>query len=227
MENVEHVTYRISGTPEAQAEFWAAFARSQSKFRAVKRTHKGQAGNQTFYYAPMEVILDACLPALNGEGLALMQPMSRHGEWHHITTILAGHGALLESEYRFVFEGSGTKADGTVRRIQQVVQDLGAMLTYVRRYAVKGVLMVESDQDPDDAGEPPPRRQERRAEAPDELVAEAKELAAKLKSTGLSYHDVLAKHFGLSLQQVKDNGGWTKEQYALGNELVKTLLAGK
>jgi hypothetical protein len=91
-----------------------------------------------------------------------------------VTTVVAGHGALLESRLGFKAEGN--------------IKDLGGLSTYMRRYGYRAVFLLEGDDDIDNDGEAnPPVNQQRRREPPVPQISQAQEEAMRQPARGQVY----------------------------------------
>lgn len=130
-------TFRIVGDAPP---LFAALAQAQAAFGPITKNRtvsvRSDKGAYTFDYATLDVVLDACRPALNANGLALVQPFSAAGDECEVRTLLVhSSGAYIELQYRFLKPGR--------------IQELGSVLTYVRRYSVASLLGVSSEEDDD------------------------------------------------------------------------------
>lgn len=134
--------------PEADYEergdmgpLWGAFAKAQAGFKTlVKSKHvkvvTREKGTYEFDYAPLEEVLASCVPALNAEGLALLQPYSGLNPGKVLRTMLVhSSGASLTLKVRIPPAAK--------------IQDLGSSLTYIRRYSVQCLLGVNAEDDDD------------------------------------------------------------------------------
>lgn len=128
-------------------KLFLALAKAQAGFAEIKKTktvkvQTNKGGAYQFNYAPLEVILDACVPSLNKNGLAFTQPLGRNGMDQLLHTMLTHEsGAWIRSTIRVPAidsTGEGVKA-------------LGSLLTYLRRYSAQALLGVTAEED-DDAG---------------------------------------------------------------------------
>lgn len=88
-------------------------------------------GKYQFSYAPLDVVLDALAPGLTAAGIALMQPFDGDAMY----TIIA-------------FEGSSMTIETPLPN-WTTPQELGSLLTYLRRYQIKGVFGVADSEDDD------------------------------------------------------------------------------
>lgn len=88
-------------------------------------------GKYQFSYAPLDVVLDALAPGLQASGLALLQPF----DGDVMYTIVA-------------FDGSSMTIETPLPNWTSP-QELGSLLTYLRRYQIKGVFGVADSEDDD------------------------------------------------------------------------------
>lgn len=86
-------------------------------------------GKYQFSYAPLDTVLDALQPGLVAAGLAVMQPF----DGDVMYTIVA-------------FEGSSMTVETPLPQ-WSTPQDLGSLLTYIRRYQLKGIFGVADSED--------------------------------------------------------------------------------
>lgn len=104
----------------------AALARAQSTMGRASKS----ATNPHFKkaYADLASVMDACMPALTKEGIAVTQPVRREGDDMVLYTILH-HG-----------ESGETLDDGGMPLLigKRDMQGLGSAITYARRYAQIG-----------------------------------------------------------------------------------------
>lgn len=138
------------------AALFDAFAKAQGAFQPPKRSKHVSVTTRDgrrydFDYAPLEKILEATVPALSKHGLSVLQPVSRDadGRWV-LNTVLAGHGGAIRSELRFRVPDKWNKTTGSFVRDEDP-KSLGSMITYMKRYALSGLLGISADDD-DDAG---------------------------------------------------------------------------
>lgn len=141
--DVQTSGFKIHGEP---GPIFQALAKAQGTFGEVLRTKTNPYFNSK--YADLADVLNATVPHLSANGLALLQPLSRDGDTWTLRTILShGSGAYLEA----------------VASIPAVAdwQKLGSAVTYCRRYQAGALLGVapEPDDDGNSASEAKPREQ--------------------------------------------------------------------
>lgn len=128
--------------PVAKAELMAplfkALSQAQAEFTVATASSRVAFKNVDFKFAPLPEILKAVRPALNKYGLAL----SQRDEY---ITIGTAHALVVKTN---LFHESGASYE-----IQSVpafynasdLKNLGAQITYLRRYEIKSLLGIEAD----------------------------------------------------------------------------------
>lgn len=123
-----------------------------------------QANNPHFRskYADLGNVMDACLPALNEAGIALIQPTGEDEHGRYVETILI-HGE------------SGEQLTCRVPLIvsKNDMQGYGSAVTYARRYGLMAMAGIAPEDDDGHAASKAPPKQEQRQQKPQEPDAEA------------------------------------------------------
>lgn len=124
--------------PELMAPLFEALAKAQAEFESVTATSRVTFKNVDFKFAPLSVILGAVRPALNKYGLTLTQqtkhiPFGNANGVKVVTTLLHESGVSYDIESVPVFYNVND------------IKNLGAQVTYLRRYEVKTLLGIEAD----------------------------------------------------------------------------------
>ena len=124
--------------PEVMAPLFEALAKAQAEFESVTATSRVTFKNVDFKFAPLSDILAAVRPALNKYGLTLTQqtkhiPFGNANGVKVVTTILHESGVSYDIESVPVFYNVND------------IKNLGAEVTYLRRYEVKTLLGIEAD----------------------------------------------------------------------------------
>mgnify|MGYP002726368022 CR=1 FL=1 len=124
--------------PEVMAPLFEALAKAQAEFESVTATSRVTFKNVDFKFAPLSEILGAVRPALNKYGLTLTQ-QTKHILFGNangikvVTTLLHESGVSYDIESVPVFYNVND------------IKNLGAQVTYLRRYEVKTLLGIEAD----------------------------------------------------------------------------------
>lgn len=124
--------------PEVMAPLYEALAMAQAEFSTVTATSRVTFKNVDFKFAPLSEILGAVRPALNKFGLTLTQqtkhiPFGNANGIKVVTTLLHESGVSYDIESVPVFYNVND------------IKNLGAQVTYLRRYEVKTLLGIEAD----------------------------------------------------------------------------------
>lgn len=124
--------------PEIMAPLFEALAKAQAEFGTVTATSRVTFKNVDFKFAPLSDILAAVRPALNKYGLTLTQqtkhiPFGNANGVKVVTTLLHESGVSYDIESVPVFYNVND------------IKNLGAQVTYLRRYEVKTLLGIEAD----------------------------------------------------------------------------------
>ena len=124
--------------PDLMAPLFEALAKAQAEFKSVTATSRVTFKNVDFKFAPLSEILGAVRPALNKYGLTLTQqtkhiPFGNANGIKVVTTLLHESGASYDIESVPVFYNVND------------IKNLGAQVTYLRRYEVKTLLGIEAD----------------------------------------------------------------------------------
>lgn len=124
--------------PEVMAPLFEALAKAQAEFESVTATCRVTFKNVDFKFAPLSDILAAVRPALNKYGLTLTQqtkhiPFGNANGVKVVTTLLHESGVSYDIESVPVFYNVND------------IKNLGAQVTYLRRYEVKTLLGIEAD----------------------------------------------------------------------------------
>lgn len=124
--------------PEVMAPLYEALAKAQAEFSTVTATSRVTFKNVDFKFAPLSEILGAVRPALNKFGLTLTQqtkhiPFGNANGIKVVTTLLHDSGVSYDIESVPVFYNVND------------IKNLGAQVTYLRRYEVKTLLGIEAD----------------------------------------------------------------------------------
>lgn len=124
--------------PELMAPLFEALSKAQAEFESVIATSRVTFKNVDFKFAPLSEILGAVRPALNKYGLTLTQqtkhiPFGNANGIKVVTTLLHESGVSYDIESVPVFYNVSD------------IKNLGAQVTYLRRYEVKTLLGIEAD----------------------------------------------------------------------------------
>lgn len=187
-----------------------ALARAQANMgKALK-----QANNPHFRskYADLGNVMDACLPALNEAGIALIQPTGEDEHGRFVETILI-HGESGES---------------LTCRVPLIVskndmQGYGSAVTYARRYGLMAMAGIAPEDDDGNAAAKAPPKQEQRQQKPQETGADAIERAKEYLAKADSLDD-LKERWGRISKPVQANADVIAAKDAAKERLSKPII---
>jgi hypothetical protein len=160
-------------------ELWPALAKFQAKACVCGKDSKGHG----YTYASFDHVLTMTRKALLECGLIVVQPVECDGERQHVRTIVchADSGDYIESTYAL---------DLVQLKAANNAQQMGAAISYARRYAFLAALGLAAGGEDTDAADIAP-------ETPEQ--AQAREQRAKLEAGLTAQRDEILK--GLSEDQ--------------------------
>lgn len=153
------------------AELNAALAAAQGEFPPIPKDKTVKTASYEFSYASLDTIIDKCRPALAKNGLAIVQLLED-----------TGTGPALRTELRHA-SGASVGSSFPLTRVPESPQQLGSLLTYLRRYALTALLGVAAEEDDDGAHAAQPAAPAKTAAKPRMVTAaQHGKIAALIKS---------------------------------------------
>jgi hypothetical protein len=101
---------------------------------------KNEKANYSYAYSDLESVMDACRPALNNNGICVVQPIATNGNRVTVTTLL-GHKS-----------GQWIASDLEMASGMSTPQATGSTITYGRRYGLQSMAGIASEDDDGAAG---------------------------------------------------------------------------
>ena len=219
--------------PAERKALHKALAQAQGEFPPIPKDKTAKAGSYSYDYADLATILATIRPVLNKHGLALIQRLEHPNGTPAIRT------ELLHAD------GAAIAASFPIGELPQTPQQLGSLLTYLRRYTVVAMLGIAAEEDDDgrhasapgtrDTTAQPPGAEESPFQPPDLLTEPAAEdltsaqrkkifaIRTKLLDAGRftdqQFKERLLEHFG-----VDSVSGLSKDQ---ASTLITWLLAAE
>lgn len=140
-ENIEKTDMRLQWSDENRADLFAAYAKAQADMGPVLKGAVNPAFRSK--YADLASVVDAVLPAMNKNGLAVIQSPGFDGETVTVETLIVHtSGGWIKSALAL----RPTKADP---------QGVGSAVTYGRRYALLAFAGVAPEDDDGNAASAP------------------------------------------------------------------------
>lgn len=140
---------QLQGDSKCLAALLTALAKAAGEFGTLKADKKGQVGNQTFLYADLGMIMAVVRGPLAKNGVAPLQSFTgspRGSAWQRLTTILAGHGAVIRSDFDFEPAPLLAEHKGGGNSLQK----MGLVWGYLRRMQLQAILGIAPGPDIDD-----------------------------------------------------------------------------
>lgn len=134
VEKIERRRAPANDEPQ-HATLWEAFAAAQAEFGPIIKNTKGARGN----YAPLDAVLETVRPIINKHGLALTQ-----------ATFTVDGTLFVRSSVVHVATGEHHDAEYPAGGFALQHQQLGAGVTYARRYSLLSLLGVFPENEDDD-----------------------------------------------------------------------------
>ena len=159
-----------------------ALAKAQTEMGKVVKAAENQGfkrDGKALKYADLSSVMDACMPALNEAGIALIQPTGEDEHGRYVETILI-HGESGES---------------LTCRVPLIVskndmQGYGSAVTYARRYGLMAMAGIAPEDDDGNAAAKAAPKQEQRQQKPQEPDAEAIQKAKEYLDAADSLDDL-------------------------------------
>jgi hypothetical protein len=199
------LSYEESGD---MGPLWAALAKAQGEFEVIETTREVEYSGRRFRYAELGEILAKTRKALVANGLCLIQPFHGFGPGKVLMTKI-GHSSGAHIAVKVQLPEAGNP------------QQLGSLLTYIKRYSVSSLLALASEDDDDgNAASGTPKQTQPKAPPRDRPPNEQpkggsmskplKEQIMKLsREAGLSFAELkaFASQRDIDLETADDAGG--------------------
>jgi len=119
-------------TSESIAKIAPAFLKAQKEMGTVTKNAKSGNANFSFTYANLEAVLEACKPALNANGISVLQLVGADS----VETVLMHESAeWISTDSKIVVAKLGDP------------QANGSGITYIKRYALLAILGLPTEDD--------------------------------------------------------------------------------
>lgn len=174
----------VTDIKASHATIAMALANAQMKMgKALKGASNTHFKNK---YADLSSVVDACMPALNECGIAVIQPTTDDESGRYVETILI-HGE----------SGQELKCRVPLIVSKNDMQGYGSAVTYARRYGLMSMAGIAPEDDDGNAAAKAAPKVETRTVTPDQFV----KLRDKMEESGADEKQFLAHYKAQSLQQ--------------------------
>src|SRR5580765_3693101 len=120
--------------PPEEKALNAALAAAQGEFEPIKKSATANTGAYSYSYAPLDVIFAAVRPTLAKHGLAIVQRLEQY----------SGGPPSIRTELRHA-DGGVIAATFPLGDAPKNPQQLGSLITYIRRYAIVAMLGIAAE----------------------------------------------------------------------------------
>lgn len=147
-------------------------------------------------YASFPMILNTIRPHLEKNGLAIIQTSHKAERYGHVCVIVTTR--IVHSSGQFIEEEISTAINSQAKN---TVQEMGSLISYMKRYAIQGMVLIAGDEDDD--GEAAARTQpvEQDEKFKPIIFMQMQELTSLAKKKGVNI-DLIAKAYQCS--ELKD-----------------------
>ena len=124
----------------------AALLKAQKEMGNAKKDSKNPFFKST--YADLNAVREACMPALNNNGIVVLQPIVHIEGKNFVKTVLMHEsGEIFEGLTEIIYSKPND------------AQAQGSGITYARRYGLQSLVNVGADDDDGNAASTPPKQQ--------------------------------------------------------------------
>ena len=95
-------------------------------------------------YASFPMILNTIRPHLEKNGLAIIQTSHKAERYGHVCVIVTTR--IVHSSGQFIEEEISTAINSQAKN---TVQEMGSLISYMKRYAIQGMVLIAGDEDDD------------------------------------------------------------------------------
>ena len=174
----------VTDIKATHASIASALATAQMKMGKALKSANNPHFNRK--YADLSSVVDACMPALNECGIAVIQPTTDEDGTRYVETILI-HGE----------SGQELKCRVPLIVSKNDMQGYGSAVTYARRYGLMSMAGIAPEDDDGDAAAKAAPKAETRTVTPDQFI----KLRDKMEEASADEKQLLAHYKAQSLQQ--------------------------
>lgn len=152
-------------TSESITNIYSALIAARSALTSIAKTRLAKGVKFSYYYAPLDSVIDLLTLALPKQGLGFIQSVGAiDGKPVLTTRIIHTSGEWIEDTLFLCTDADGGK---------NANQALGASITYFKRYALSAMFGIATDEDTDGACDVQARKQAVKAQARSEIAENA------------------------------------------------------
>ena len=167
-------------------------------------------------YASFPMILNTIRPHLEKNGLAIIQTSHKAERYGHVCVIVTTR--IVHSSGQFIEEEISTAINSQAKN---TVQEMGSLISYMKRYAIQGMVLIAGDEDDDgEAAARVAQRDSNKIKAALITDEEKQSIESKAKQKGIAI-SVILQSFDLNSLDQMDKIQWNSAMSKLSKRADK------
>ena len=167
-------------------------------------------------YASFPMILNTIRPHLEKNGLAIIQTSHKAERYGHVCVIVTTR--IVHRSGQFIEEEISTAINSQAKN---TVQEMGSLISYMKRYAIQGMVLIAGDEDDDgEAAARVAQRDSNNIKAALITDEEKQSIESKAKQKGIAI-SVILQSFDLNSLDQMDKIQWNSAMSKLSKRADK------
>ena len=167
-------------------------------------------------YASFPMILNTIRPHLEKNGLAIIQTSHKAERYGHVCVIVTTR--IVHSSGQFIEEEISTAINSQAKN---TVQEMGSLISYMKRYAIQGMVLIAGDEDDDgEAAARVAQQDSKKIKAALITDEEKQSIESKAKQKGIAI-SVILQSFDLNSLDQMDKIQWNSAMSKLSKRADK------
>ena len=169
-------------------------------------------------YASFPMILNTIRPHLEKNGLAIIQTSHKAERYGHVCVIVTTR--IVHSSGQFIEEEISTAINSQAKN---TVQEMGSLISYMKRYAIQGMVLIAGDEDDDgEAAARVAQQDSNNIKAALITDEEKQSIESKAKQKGIAI-SVILQSFDLNSLDQMDKIQWNSAMSKLSKRADKEI----
>ena len=169
-------------------------------------------------YASFPMILNTIRPHLEKNGLAIIQTSHKAERYGHVCVIVTTR--IVHSSGQFIEEEISTAINSQAKN---TVQEMGSLISYMKRYAIQGMVLIAGDEDDDgEAAARVAQQDSNKIKAALITDEEKQSIESKAKQKGIAI-SVILQSFDLNSLDQMDKIQWNSAMSKLSKRADKEI----